>query len=148
LHWNKEYTEVIAAWTSYHAILTEFSELTFPAGTLREVKHLVLHFICTTTCPPVSCRQCRLASYRLKIARDEFEIMLRKWTARRFDGPWSFSLHLVPKKTDGWCPCGDYRTFNARTVPDCYPVRCSHDFVQRLRGRTIFLIIDLLKFFT
>ena len=71
--------------------------------------------------------------------------MLRNGTARRSDSPWDSPLHLVPKKEDGWRPCGDYRALNARTIPDQYPVRHIADFAHQLAGRTIFSTIDLVK---
>jgi hypothetical protein len=52
---------------------------------------------------------------------------------------------MVPKKDDGWRQCGDYRALNARTTPDCYPVRLMGDFAQKLSGCTIFSTLDLLK---
>lgn len=131
-----------------HAILAEFPELTRPAGTPRKVKHTTLHYIRTTTGPPVFCRPRRLAPDRFRIAKEEFDIMLREGTARRSDGPWASPLHLVPKKTDGWRPCGDYRALNARTIPDRYPVRHIHDFAYGLRGHAVFSVIDLVKAYT
>jgi len=71
--------------------------------------------------------------------------MLRNGTARRSDSPWASPLHLVPKKEDGWRPCGDYRALNARTVPDQYPVRHIADFAHHLDGRNVFFTIDLVK---
>jgi len=70
--------------------------------------------------------------------------MLRKGIARRSDSPWVSPLHVVPKKEDGWRPCGDYRALNARTVPYQYPVRHIVDFAQ-LAGRTVFSTTDLVK---
>jgi len=71
--------------------------------------------------------------------------MLRDGTARRSDGPWSSALQLVPKKDKGWRPCGDYKSFNARTIPDRYPVRHIHDYFQHLVGCTVFSTIDLVR---
>jgi hypothetical protein len=70
--------------------------------------------------------------------------MLRNGTARRSDSPWTSTLHLVPKKEDGWRPCGDYWALNARTVPDQYPIRHIADFAQ-LAGCKIFSTIHLVK---
>ena len=71
--------------------------------------------------------------------------MLRNGTARCSDRPWASPLHLVPKKEDGWRPCGDYRALNARTIPDQYPVWHIADFVHQFSGRKIFSTIDLVK---
>jgi cleavage and polyadenylation specificity factor subunit 1 len=65
-------------------------------------------------------------------------------TAQRSDSPWASPLHLVPKKEDGWRPCGDYRALNARTVPDQYPTQHTADFAQ-LASRRILSTIDLVK---
>jgi hypothetical protein len=71
--------------------------------------------------------------------------MLRNSTACHFDSPWASPLHLVPKKEDGWRPCGDYRALNVRTVPDQYPVRHIDDFAQKRAGCRIFSAIDLVN---
>jgi len=54
-------------------------------------------------------------------------------------------LHLVPKKEDGWKPCGDYHALNARTIPDRYPVRHIADFAQQLVGQKVFSTVNLVK---
>jgi len=65
-----------------HAILAEFPELSQPAGTQRQVRHIRLHYIRTTSDPPVFYRPRRLAPDRLKLAKKEFDIMLREGTTR------------------------------------------------------------------
>ncbi|XP_077553167.1 uncharacterized protein LOC144167908 [Haemaphysalis longicornis] len=132
----------------YHAILAEFPGLTRPSGLPRKVQHTTVHYIPTTSGPPVFCRAHRLAPDRMRIGKAEFEAMLREGTARRSDSPCASPLHLVPKKTEGWRPCGDYRALNARTVPDRYPVRHIQDFAHRIHGCHAFSVLDLVKAYT
>ena len=129
-------------------ILDEFPELTRPGGTPREVRHSTVHHIKTTPGPPVHCRARRLAPDRLCIAKHEFENMVREGIARRSQSPWSSPLHLVPKKTTGWRPCGDYRFLNARTIPDRYPVKNIQDCSHRIHGSRVFSVVDLVKAYT
>ncbi|CAK1589812.1 unnamed protein product [Parnassius mnemosyne] len=71
--------------------------------------------------------------------------MLKNGTARRSESSWSSALHLMRKKDDGWRPCGDYRSLNARTIPDRYPLRNIQDFAHQLAGCNIYSKLDLVK---
>lgn len=131
----------------YHDLLSQFPDITRPAGDLskRKIKHNTFHHIRTTPGTPVFSRPRRLAPDRLRIATREFEDMVRAGIAVRSDSPWSSPLHLVPKKNNEWRVCGDYRALNARTIPDRYPVRHIGDFSHNLFGCTVFSKIDLIR---
>ena len=128
-----------------HTTLLDFPEIILPAGVPREPGHSSIHHIRTMPGPAVASRPRQLAPVLLRIAKSEFEEMLRSGIARRSDSPWVSPLYLVPKKEDGWRPCGDYRVLNARTAPDQYPFRHIADFAHQLAGRKVFSTIDLLK---
>lgn len=130
----------------YADLLAEFPDATRPPGTSRNIKHNTVHFIRTTTGPPVHCRPRRLVGHLLETAKSEYAAMLQEGSARPSDSPWSSPLHLVTKKGGtGFRPCGDYRFLNHRTIPDSYPVRHIHDFAHNIAGCKIFALIDLVK---
>ena len=95
--------------------------------------------------PPVHARARRLPPDKLVIAKEEFRKMEDMGIIRMSDSPWSSPLHMVPKNSGGWGPCGDYRRLNDVTTADRYPVPHIQDFASQLAGASIFSKIDLVR---
>ncbi|KMQ83879.1 transposon ty3-g gap-pol polyprotein [Lasius niger] len=64
--------------TSYHDLLTEFSNILKPTGNKKEIRHSTVHHIKTTSGPPEGCRPRRLAPDKLKAAKAEFDLLLQE----------------------------------------------------------------------
>lgn len=111
---------------------------------VNEILHSVKHFI-ETRGRPVHAHARRLAPDRLKVAKQDFELMLQQGIIRPSKSPWASPLHLVPKGTNGWRSVGDYRALNAVTKADRYPIPRLHDFTSNLAGCRIFSSLDLIK---
>ena len=108
----------------------------------------VKHYIDTGSAPPSAAKCRRLHGAKLEAARVELNRLQKLGIIRPSRSPYSSPIHMAPKSFEGYRLTGDYRSLNACTIPDRYPIPHLFSFQEKLRGMKVFSKIDLRHGFT
>ena len=79
-----------------------------------------------------------------KFVVDEVQGLLDKGLIYPIDSPFAAKVILAPKG-ESWRICLNYVALNAKTKPDRYPLPNIEDLHTWLRGKRVFIVIDLLS---
>ena len=124
-------------------LLIQYQDIFIPPdGTLGHTD-LVEHEIETGDHKSIKIPPRRIPILKRNQVNEELEKMLAQGIVEPSDSPWSAPICLVKKK-DGTCRfCIDFRSLNAITVKDAYPLPRIDDILEALSGSMWFSTLDL-----
>lgn len=126
-------------------ILQSFPTVTAPQSTTSTDDSQLSLFHIETVGNPVAQRPRRLNPDKLAVAKSYFEELLRSGIVENSSSEWASPLHMVPKKSGDWRPCGDYRLLNRQTIKDQYPLPHIRDLTSVFAGSRIYTKLDLTR---
>ena len=92
---------------------------------------------------PISIAPYRMSPLELRELKVQLEELISKRFIRPSASPWGAPVLLVKKKDGSMRLCIDYRQLNKVTVKNKYPLPRIDDFLDQLRGASVFSKIDL-----
>lgn len=133
---------------SIENIIKKFSHLfhlpTEPLGHTNIISHKII----TTDNVPIATKQYRFPPIHKAEINRQITEMLATDIVTPSISPYNAPLWIVPKKPDSegnkrWRLVIDYRSLNAKTVPDAYPLPNICEILDQLGGAKYFSILDL-----
>lgn len=126
------------------ALLRQFSDIVEKKeGCPPLSKTGVVHHINTGDAAPIMERRRRHAVAEHAIIDKEVDTMMRNGVIEEGSGAWGFPVVLVKKKDGSVRFCIDYRSLNAITVKDVYPLPRVDETLEALHGAQRFTSLDL-----
>jgi hypothetical protein len=92
---------------------------------------------------PIAQSPYRMAEVELKLLKAELDSLLEKGFIRPSASPWGSPALFIPKKEGTQRLCVDYRSLNAITIKNKYPLPRIDDLMDQLRQAKYFSKIDL-----
>jgi hypothetical protein len=88
---------------------------------------------------PVTYRPYRLAYSERNVVQD----LMDNGIVRESESPYSSPILLVKKKSGEYRMCVNYRSLNAKTVKDRYPLPRVEDYLEKMHDSLYFTTLDL-----